>query len=239
MIMKRLSIKRVAQMFCALLVTQLLLSACGAVPLTGRRQVLLVSDQEIFQAGLVQYNEYLAGATLSADKSSTQMVQTVGRKLADRDSIVDGNITCKIQGVVDLDASIDLRLCTATCTAEGANAVAVIAVSLGIQSLVTALAGSGMGAVAVVGVKVAVTQTGENLLVYQYGVADLADLSVGQAGARTGSRSAGYGNSLVSQCRDHSLRCQNLVTGGAVLALGLAGSSAGGFDAGDGHHVMT
>jgi predicted Zn-dependent protease len=83
MIMKRLSIKRVAQMFCALLVTQLLLSACGAVPLTGRRQVLLVSDQEIFQAGLVQYNEYLAGATLSADKSSTQMVQTVGRKLAD------------------------------------------------------------------------------------------------------------------------------------------------------------
>ena len=72
-----------AQMFSVLLVTQLLLSACGAVPLTGRRQVLLVSDQEIFQAGLVQYNEYLAGATLSADKSSTQMVQTVGRRLAD------------------------------------------------------------------------------------------------------------------------------------------------------------
>ena len=70
-------------MFCVLLVTQVLLSACGAVPLTGRRQVLLVSDQEIFQAGLVQYNEYLAGATLSADKSSTLMVQTVGRRLAD------------------------------------------------------------------------------------------------------------------------------------------------------------
>lgn len=69
-------------MFCAILVSQLLLSACGSVPLTGRRQVLLVSDQEIFQAGLVQYNEYLAGATLSSDKSSTLMVQTVGRKLA-------------------------------------------------------------------------------------------------------------------------------------------------------------
>ena len=81
--MAGLRIKRIANMLCALVVSQLLLSACGAVPLTGRRQVLLVSDQEIFQAGLVQYNEYLAGATISADKTSTQMVQTVGRKLAD------------------------------------------------------------------------------------------------------------------------------------------------------------
>lgn len=61
----------------------LLLSACGSVPLTGRRQVLLVSDQEIFQAGLVQYNEFLSGATLSTDATSTAMVKRVGRKLAD------------------------------------------------------------------------------------------------------------------------------------------------------------
>lgn len=64
------------------MLSELLFSGCGAVPLTGRRQVLLVSDQEIFQAGLVQYNEYLAGATLSSDKASTSMVQNVGTKLA-------------------------------------------------------------------------------------------------------------------------------------------------------------
>ena len=81
--MTGLSIKRIAYWLCVVLISQLVLSACGAVPLTGRRQMLLVYDQEIFQAGLVQYKEYLAGATLSADKPSTQMVQTVGRKLAD------------------------------------------------------------------------------------------------------------------------------------------------------------
>ena len=36
-----------------------LLVGCGSVPLTGRRQILLVSDQEVYEAGLVQYNDYL------------------------------------------------------------------------------------------------------------------------------------------------------------------------------------
>lgn len=61
----------------------LLLAACGAVPLTGRKQILLVSDQEIFEAGLVQYQEYLGSATLSSDKSATAVVKNVGAKLAD------------------------------------------------------------------------------------------------------------------------------------------------------------
>jgi len=59
------------------------LAGCGAVPLTGRRQLLLVSDQEVFQAGLTQYSEYISGSTLSSDTYSTAMVKKVGRKLAD------------------------------------------------------------------------------------------------------------------------------------------------------------
>lgn len=59
-----------------------LLSGCGSVPLTGRKQFLLVSDQEIFQAGLVQYNDYLKRATLSSDAHASSMVRNVGRKLA-------------------------------------------------------------------------------------------------------------------------------------------------------------
>lgn len=68
-------------LLCSLVVS-VLLSACGAVPLTGRRQLLLVSDQEIFQAGLTQYKTYVAGATLSSDAQSTSMVQSVGKKMA-------------------------------------------------------------------------------------------------------------------------------------------------------------
>ncbi len=67
----------------SVLTTAILLSACGAVPLTGRRQILLVSDQEIYEAGLTQYKSYVAGATLSSDASSSAMVKSVGKKLAD------------------------------------------------------------------------------------------------------------------------------------------------------------
>lgn len=60
-----------------------LLVGCGSVPLTGRRQILLVSDQEVYEAGLVQYNDYLKGATLSSDVSASAMVKEVGSKLAE------------------------------------------------------------------------------------------------------------------------------------------------------------
>ena len=45
----------------------LFLSSCGSVPLTGRQQVLLVSDQEVVAASLTQYNDYLKTAKLSTN----------------------------------------------------------------------------------------------------------------------------------------------------------------------------
>ena len=65
-----------------LLVASLILSSCGSVALTGRKQLLLVSDQEVFQAGLTQYKEYIASSQLSSDTKNTAMVQNVGQKLA-------------------------------------------------------------------------------------------------------------------------------------------------------------
>lgn len=59
------------------------LSSCGAVPLTGRRQVLLVSDQEVYEAGLAQYKDYMKDARLSSDSKASSMVKSVGKKLAD------------------------------------------------------------------------------------------------------------------------------------------------------------
>ena len=45
----------------AAVLAAIVLAGCGNVPLTGRKQILLVSDQEVYQAGLVQYDEYIKG----------------------------------------------------------------------------------------------------------------------------------------------------------------------------------
>ena len=66
----------------ALLTAGLIMSSCGSVALTGRKQLLLVSDQEVYQAGLTQYNEYIASSQLSSDTKNTAIVKSVGQKLA-------------------------------------------------------------------------------------------------------------------------------------------------------------
>ena len=58
----------------AISVLALILAGCGSVALTGRKQLLLVSDQEVFEAGLTQYNEYIASSQLSSDVRSSAMV---------------------------------------------------------------------------------------------------------------------------------------------------------------------
>lgn len=60
----------------------LLLSSCGSVPLTGRKQVLLVSDQEVLSASLTQYSDYMKTATKSSSKDGAAMVTRVGKKIA-------------------------------------------------------------------------------------------------------------------------------------------------------------
>ena len=62
-----------------------LLAACGTtrtVPVTGRKQNLLISDAEIMAQSLKEYNSYMATAKKSANAANTAMVQRVGRRLA-------------------------------------------------------------------------------------------------------------------------------------------------------------
>ena len=66
----------------ALLTAGLIMPSCGSVALTGRKQLLLVSDQEVYQAGLTQYNEYIASSQLSSDTKNTAIVKSVGQKLS-------------------------------------------------------------------------------------------------------------------------------------------------------------
>ena len=64
------------------LIILLMLASCGSVPLTGRKQMLLVSDAELMTASLTQYDEYMKSATKSTDKTKSAMVERVGRKIA-------------------------------------------------------------------------------------------------------------------------------------------------------------
>lgn len=64
------------------LLTALLLAGCGSVPVTGRKQMLLVSDQQVLTLSLQQYSEFMKTAPKSTDKANTALVQKVGRNIA-------------------------------------------------------------------------------------------------------------------------------------------------------------
>lgn len=65
-----------------LVLSFLLISGCGSVPVTGRKQMLLVSDQEVLTLSLQEYGEYIKSAPKSTDKTNTALVQRVGRNIA-------------------------------------------------------------------------------------------------------------------------------------------------------------
>lgn len=60
----------------------LIISACSSVPLTGRKQMLLVSDQEVLSSSLSQYSEFIKTAPLSTNAKQRDMVVRVGKKIA-------------------------------------------------------------------------------------------------------------------------------------------------------------
>ena len=57
-------------------------TSCGNVPLTGRRQILLVSDAELVSASLTQYNEFIKTVALSTDRTKTATVERVGKNIS-------------------------------------------------------------------------------------------------------------------------------------------------------------
>ena len=71
--------RKIASLFVALL----LLAGCSSVPLTGRKQVLLVSDQEVLSSSLTQYNDYIKTAKKSTNANKSAMVTRVGKRIAE------------------------------------------------------------------------------------------------------------------------------------------------------------
>jgi len=62
-----------------------LLMACGTtrtVPITGRKQTLLVSDEQVLSLSNQEYTSYMKSAKKSANATNTAMVKRVGQRLA-------------------------------------------------------------------------------------------------------------------------------------------------------------
>jgi predicted Zn-dependent protease len=58
------------------------LYACSSVPITGRKQLNLVSDGEVLSLSLQEYKNYIQTAKKSTDKNATALVVKVGTNIA-------------------------------------------------------------------------------------------------------------------------------------------------------------
>lgn len=69
----------------AIAVASILLTACGTtsvVPITGRKQTLLVDDAQVLSLSKQQYSETLQKSVLSTNATNTALVKRVGQRLA-------------------------------------------------------------------------------------------------------------------------------------------------------------
>lgn len=68
--------------FTLFAVVGLLIYSCSSVPITGRRQLSLVSDSEVLTASLTEYQGYMSSATVSGNKTQSATVSNVGKRIA-------------------------------------------------------------------------------------------------------------------------------------------------------------
>ena len=66
------------------LITTLLVSSgvTRTVPITGRKQTIMVSDEQVLSLSSQEYANYMKTAKLSTNRTNTAMVKRVGQRLA-------------------------------------------------------------------------------------------------------------------------------------------------------------
>lgn len=69
-------------LFLIAAVVAMLLSSCGSVPLTGRKQLMLVSDSEVLSSSLTSYKSFMSTAKVSTNMTQSAQVTRVGKKIA-------------------------------------------------------------------------------------------------------------------------------------------------------------
>jgi predicted Zn-dependent protease len=65
-----------------LVIVMLIAAGCSTVPLTGRKQLNLVSNDEVLTSSFHQYDEYIKTAPISTNKQNTALVVKVGKRIA-------------------------------------------------------------------------------------------------------------------------------------------------------------
>lgn len=79
--MKKMTMSQVARgSFMMMLIA--IMTSCGSVPFTGRRQLQLVSNNEVIALSLQQYQEFMRTAPIERGTSDAQMVNRVGSRIA-------------------------------------------------------------------------------------------------------------------------------------------------------------
>jgi predicted Zn-dependent protease len=73
---------RISRGCIGLIIVILFLSlSCTTVPITGRKQFIILPDYAMLSMSLQQYNEFLKTNKISSNQEQTQMVKKVGRKI--------------------------------------------------------------------------------------------------------------------------------------------------------------
>jgi predicted Zn-dependent protease len=80
--MKKKNTAKTAKYSLLMIVVALLFSSCGSTPFTGRRQLLLVSNQDVLALSLQQYNEFMTTASVIRGTPEAEMVNRVGSRIA-------------------------------------------------------------------------------------------------------------------------------------------------------------
>ena len=60
----------------------LIIQSCGSVPFTGRRQLSLVSNEQVLALSLQQYKQYISTAPVERNSANAEMVKRVGSRIA-------------------------------------------------------------------------------------------------------------------------------------------------------------
>jgi predicted Zn-dependent protease len=73
--------KKIKTQFLFVVITAFLLQTCSLVPLTGRRQLSLVSDAEMLSTSFAQYDQFQKENRMSSSSADTNEVKRVGRNI--------------------------------------------------------------------------------------------------------------------------------------------------------------
>lgn len=73
--------KKILSKIAVVLLLTAVITACGTVAFTGRKQMLIYSDSQISSLSEQSYSEFMSTTKASTNKSQTSMVQQVGKRM--------------------------------------------------------------------------------------------------------------------------------------------------------------